>query len=230
MVVGVVALAAAAALSLWSLRQRRPANVVSSQPSMQAPARVAAAPPPAAEARPGVEARPATPPSVAPTEPAKVAMAVDSLPIAKANEPKPARGSKAHAAKPPAEKPAAEAPAEVAAPAEEAPAPLTGNAAAAQEATNQAAVQEIEFNKDVARQALEDASQRAAGCRTIDTPAGAARIAVTFAPAGNVTAAVIESGPFVGTSAGGCVAAKFRTVRVPAFTGEPVTVHKSISF
>jgi len=45
-----------------------------------------------------------------------------------------------------------------------------------------------------------------------------------------VTAAVVESGPFVGTAAGGCVASKFRTAKVPAFAGDPITVHKSFSF
>ncbi len=53
---------------------------------------------------------------------------------------------------------------------------------------------------------------------------------MTFAPSGNVISAVIESGLLVGTPAGGCVASKFRTVRVPAFTGDQVTVHKSVNF
>jgi hypothetical protein len=75
---------------------------------------------------------------------------------------------------------------------------------------------------------LEDAASRAAKCKTIDSPSGTARIAVTFAPNGQATNAVIESGPFVGTAAGTCVASKFRTARVPAFSGEPVQVHKSI--
>jgi hypothetical protein len=228
-IVAVLALAAAAALSLWSLRNRRPTNVVTAKPSVEANERPAAAPPqPAVEARPAADLRAPTPAPAA-IEPAKVATPIDALPTAKANEP--AKRGKAHAAKAPAPVEKTEPAPEVgpAAP-EEAPAtPPAGNAAAAQEATSQA-VQEIEFNKEAARQALDDAGQRASACRTIDTPAGAARIAVTFAPAGNVTSAVVESGPFVGTAAGGCVASKFKTVRVPAFTGDPITVHKSISF
>jgi len=89
---------------------------------------------------------------------------------------------------------------------------------------------EIEFNTTAAREALEQAGQRTASCRTIDAPAGAARVAVTFAPNGSVTSAVIESGPFVGTPAGTCVASKFRAVRVPPFTGDEVIVHKTVSF
>jgi hypothetical protein len=87
-----------------------------------------------------------------------------------------------------------------------------------------------DFNTQAAREALEDAAVRAAKCKTIDSPSGTARIAVTFAPNGQATNAVIESGPFVGTAAGTCVASKFRTARVPAFTGDAVQVHKSIPF
>jgi hypothetical protein len=93
-----------------------------------------------------------------------------------------------------------------------------------------AAVPEVEFNKEAARTALEEAGDRAAGCRTVDSPAGAARLAITFAPSGRVTSAVIEGGPFAGTAAGGCVASKFRSVLVPPFSGESVTVHKTVSF
>jgi len=97
-------------------------------------------------------------------------------------------------------------------------------------APDTAQTNEIEFNTAAAREALESAGQRAASCRTIDTPAGAARVAVTFAPNGSVTSALIESGPLVGTPAGTCVASKFRSVHVPVFTGDVVTVHKTISF
>jgi hypothetical protein len=119
-------------------------------------------------------------------------------------------------------------PAPVEAPATE-PAP-TGPAAEA--ASAMAAVSnEHEFNKAAARSALADAADRAASCRNIDTPAGAARVAVTFAPSGKVTSAIIESGPFVGTAAGGCVASKFRNLQVPPFTSEdPVTVHRTLNF
>ena len=59
-----------------------------------------------------------------------------------------------------------------------------------------------EFDTTLARASLEEAGRRAGECRTIDTPAGGARIAVTFAPTGRVTSAVIEAGPFAGTPAG----------------------------
>ena len=87
-----------------------------------------------------------------------------------------------------------------------------------------------DFNTQAARETLEDAAGRAGKCRNIDTPAGTARVAVTFAPNGHVTHAAIESGPFVGTAAGNCVASKFRAAKVPPFSGESVIVRKSIPF
>jgi len=132
------------------------------------------------------------------------------------------------------------APAKAAAKTEPAPAPAAAPEAPAAEpagptdeatAAMVAASNEHEFNKAAARSALEDGADHAASCRNIDTPAGAARVAVTFAPSGKVTSAVIESGPFVGTAAGGCVASKFRNLHIPAFTSDdPVTVHKTINF
>jgi predicted Zn finger-like uncharacterized protein len=125
----------------------------------------------------------------------------------------------------------AEAPAG-AAPAAPAEVPAEAPAPGAEEAAAMAAVpDQHEFNKAAARSALEDAADHATSCRNVDTPAGAARVAVTFAPSGKVTSAIIESGPFVGTASGGCVASKFRNLHIPAFTSdEPVTVHKTITF
>ena len=87
-----------------------------------------------------------------------------------------------------------------------------------------------DFNTHAAREAMEDAAGRAGKCRNIDSPSGTARVAVTFAPNGHVTNAVIESGPFVGTAAGSCVASKFRAAKVPPFSGDSVTVRKSVPF
>jgi hypothetical protein len=144
----------------------------------------------------------------------------------------PARPGKPHAAKVATDSPLQSAPAEEAEPTSPAAAPQPAAAAkpaAAQDTS--AAGDQVEFNKEAARQALETAEQKAqSSCRTVDTPAGAARLAVTFAPSGNVISAIIESGPLVGTPAAGCVASKFRTVRVPPFTGDQVTVHKSVAF
>jgi hypothetical protein len=88
----------------------------------------------------------------------------------------------------------------------------------------------VEFNRDAAQSALEDAAALAATCRQEDTPSGAVRVAVTFVATGKVTQALVESGPVRGTPTGSCVASKFRTAQIPAFSGARVTVHKTLSF
>jgi hypothetical protein len=87
-----------------------------------------------------------------------------------------------------------------------------------------------EFSKEAAQSALEDAAALAATCRQDDTTAGAVRVAVTFVPNGQATVAVVESGVVRGTPVGSCVAAKFRTAKVPPFSGTKVTVHKTMMF
>ena len=87
-----------------------------------------------------------------------------------------------------------------------------------------------EFSKEAAQSALEDAAALAATCRQEDTTAGAVRVAVTFVPSGQATVAVVESGVVRGTPVGSCVAAKFRTAKVPPFSGTKVTVHKTMMF
>jgi len=50
-----------------------------------------------------------------------------------------------------------------------------------------------------------------------------------FAPSGAAQSAAINGPPFEGTPTGNCVAARFRTVRVPAFSGSPFSVSKSFT-
>jgi hypothetical protein len=87
-----------------------------------------------------------------------------------------------------------------------------------------------DFSREAAQSALEDAAALAATCRQEDTTAGAVRVAVTFIPTGQATVAVVESGVVRGTPVGSCVAAKFRTAKVPPFSGTKVTVHKTMMF
>jgi predicted Zn finger-like uncharacterized protein len=83
------------------------------------------------------------------------------------------------------------------------------------------------FDRAAALSTLSRAASAAQSCKRADGPTGSGRIAVTFAPSGNATTATVEGPPFAGTSVGGCVAARFRGTRVPAFGGGPVTVHKT---
>jgi predicted Zn finger-like uncharacterized protein len=85
------------------------------------------------------------------------------------------------------------------------------------------------FNVAAAKAALNSAAASASGCRAPAGPSGTGKVQVTFAPSGNVTSALIISGPFGGTPVGSCVARTFRAAKVPAFDGSPMTVAKSFT-
>jgi hypothetical protein len=85
-----------------------------------------------------------------------------------------------------------------------------------------------EFDAAAARESIALAEARAKACHTAGEPGGPAAVVIRFAPSGRVTTATVESGPFAGTPTGGCIAAKFRSARVPAFAGEHVTVKRTV--
>ncbi len=85
------------------------------------------------------------------------------------------------------------------------------------------------FNKGAAIAALSSAASASTRCKKPDGPTGSGKAIVTFAPSGRVTSANVAGGAFGGTSVGGCVASVFRSARVPAFSGDSVTVSKSFT-
>ncbi len=85
------------------------------------------------------------------------------------------------------------------------------------------------FSKASAISALTAAAGSAGGCKKAGGPTGTGKVQVTFAPSGRVTSATVMGSPFAGTAVGGCVAGAFRRAKVPAFSGNPVTVSKSFS-
>lgn len=85
------------------------------------------------------------------------------------------------------------------------------------------------FSVSAAQVALTQAANNAQACKKPDGPTGSGKVQVTFAPSGRVTSANVTGGPFAGTPVGGCVASAFRRARIPAFTGNPMTVSKSFS-
>jgi hypothetical protein len=85
-----------------------------------------------------------------------------------------------------------------------------------------------EFDPAAARSALASAATQASACRKDGDPSGTATITITFAPSGRVTSANLQGPPFAGTATGGCIANTMRHATVPAFSGERVTVTKSI--
>jgi hypothetical protein len=80
-----------------------------------------------------------------------------------------------------------------------------------------------------AKAALEGAAASAASCKSADGPTGRGKVQVTFSPSGRVTSASVVEGAFGGTPVGGCVAKLFRGAKVPAFSGDPVTVAKAFT-
>jgi hypothetical protein len=84
------------------------------------------------------------------------------------------------------------------------------------------------FDRAAASAALDASAAAAMSCRRPETPPGAARVSVTFAPSGRVTTAIV-AGAFAGTVEGGCIARTFREARVEPFDGGLVTVHKTVA-
>ncbi|NOU33165.1 MAG: hypothetical protein HOO96_35145 [Polyangiaceae bacterium] len=66
-------------------------------------------------------------------------------------------------------------------------------------------------------------------CKKPDGPTGSGHVKVTFGPSGAVSSATADAPPFAGTPVGGCVAGKFRGVKIPAFAGSSVSVGKSFT-
>jgi hypothetical protein len=75
---------------------------------------------------------------------------------------------------------------------------------------------------------LTSTAANAASCKEMGGPTGNGRVSITFATSGRPTSVAV-TGDLAGTTVGSCVARLFRAARVPAFTGEPVTVAKSFS-
>ncbi|HKO46894.1 MAG TPA: hypothetical protein VJV79_04185 [Polyangiaceae bacterium] len=90
------------------------------------------------------------------------------------------------------------------------------------------AAPDTEFDRSAARNALASAAVQASSCRKEGDPSGTANLTVTFAPSGRVTSAQVQGPPFSGTPTGGCIASTMRRASVPAFSGEHVTVSKTI--
>ena len=85
------------------------------------------------------------------------------------------------------------------------------------------------FDRDAASAALGRAASEASSCRREGDPSGMAAVTITYSPSGRVTTATIAGPPFSGTATGGCIAATFRRAAVPPFSGELVTVKKTVT-
>lgn len=84
------------------------------------------------------------------------------------------------------------------------------------------------FDKDAAASAI--SSVDLTKCRATNAEKGDGHVMITFTPAGSVSKAVVDRGPWVGTPLAKCFASQFKKTTIPAFGGEPVTVGKTFKF
>jgi hypothetical protein len=84
------------------------------------------------------------------------------------------------------------------------------------------------FDRAAAAAAVAASAASAATCG--NGTRGATRVAITFAPSGRATTAVLEgASPFLGNPAGSCIAQRMRTAQVPPFEGPFVTVRSTVT-
>jgi predicted Zn finger-like uncharacterized protein len=212
-IAAVVGIAAAAGLAFMFMSKKPPADKPADSASTDAKAAAAPTTPVAT----ATEAAPASAPAAASAEPATSAAAPAASGGAAVVATKPAAAgaaapaSAAVGAAAPVNKPA-DKPADTKKPDSPPAAPAAG----------------ADFDKSAAIAALGAAAANAASCKKPDGPTGGGKASVTFAPSGRATNSTV-TGAFAGTDVGGCVARIFRSARVPAFAGDPVTVSKSFS-
>jgi len=84
------------------------------------------------------------------------------------------------------------------------------------------------FNMGEAKSKLAAAAASAQTCKKGDTT-GTGHAVIVFAPNGGAQSVTINGPPFEGTPVGACVAARFKSVHVPAFSGSPFSVSKSFT-
>jgi predicted Zn finger-like uncharacterized protein len=84
------------------------------------------------------------------------------------------------------------------------------------------------FDVAAAKTALASAANNASSCKEATGPMGNGKVSITFAPSGRPTSVAV-TGDLAGTSVGSCVARLFRGVKVPPFSGDPVSVSKAFS-
>jgi len=120
------------------------------------------------------------------------------------------------------EEPVDEASAEPEAPAESSDTPMT--------APEPPTHDPLPFDRSAAAAAMNAAAGMTSSCPAPATGQATVRVSVTFASTGRVTTAIANGKGVSGTATGSCIARKFQSIRLDAFQGPPVTVHKSFRF
>jgi len=108
--------------------------------------------------------------------------------------------------------------------------PAAAAAAAAAAAKEKEAPKEeaAPFDRSAAASIL--ASVDLAKCKTPAATRGEGHVAMTFAPNGSAVDVTVDRGPMAGTPTAKCIAKEFKKAKVPAFSGDPVSVGKNFQF
>ena len=84
------------------------------------------------------------------------------------------------------------------------------------------------FDAAAAKASIASAASRASACHDGTSPPTKSVVTITFAPSGEAST-VSATGAIAGTPTGACVEQLFRGVSVPPFTGDSVTVSRTVS-
>ncbi len=86
------------------------------------------------------------------------------------------------------------------------------------------------FDYAAADKALRAAAKMAEGqCAKTDGPSGSVTVTVTFGPDGIVRSASVSNASVRGTPVGRCIEALFMRAKVPPYSGQPVTLSRSVN-
>lgn len=207
---------------------RRPAAPPPDLPQVQQQAPPVAAPPP-----PPVATTEPTAPSPATVAASAMVAATlpSSAPAAVAKNTAPSASASAKASQPQQPRPQSSATASAGPVAPAASAAASAQPAASAPAASAAApeAERPPFDKDAATAALQASAAEAAACRKEGDPSGRAVVHVTFTNTGHAIRATVEGPPFAGTATGGCIAQAMRKATVPPFSGDKVTVAKTVN-
>ncbi len=84
------------------------------------------------------------------------------------------------------------------------------------------------FDVKALKSGVRDVMAQIGTCRSPSDPSGVSHLVLVFAPSGRVTSATVSGAPFAGTPTGGCIARRFRALRVPPFEGAHRTIRKTV--
>lgn len=106
---------------------------------------------------------------------------------------------------------------------------MTSTSEASQEDADEAAPWALDFDEELAEEALEHRAPKATRCAHGKAPSAKVSMAVAFAPSGVSTKAVVEEGVDQNSPVASCLTSQFEGVTIPAFRGGERVVRVSVA-